>query len=387
MNKPIKRTWMLASALTLGMAVLTPLSAGAEEVKTTDSSSITVQLEHKITGTIKDIYGDGMKLKGNDGKNYFISFYKFPAEQLEKMNFVEGQEISVEGSVVESYSDFYTFEVFKKELPKEVTKEDLTKLEKMFNDIKKLEKEVSAEIEKGATDEEIEKKYEEMQKIQEEMYKVAKPYILANWQPQTFEEYIEDFGFKEENIVIKENDITQLKAIYAEWVKLQKSGDEVKATEKMDEFYKILQPYLDELYPPQTFEEFMEGSELDIPTETLAKLKTIYENILKADKEENTELSEKLWGEFDQIISEFIKPVTFEEYMSDFEFEISEADQKQLKSLYEEALALDKKEDVEKAQEKWEAFYKILDPYFEANKDTLISASKVTINGQEYLAQ
>ena len=386
MNKPIKRTWMLASALTLGMAVLTPLSAGAEEVKTTNSS-ITVQLEHKITGTIKDIYGDGMNIKGNDGKNYFISFYKFPAEQLEKMNFVEGQEISVEGSVVESYSDFYTFEVFKKELPKEVTKEDLTKLEKMFNDIKKLEKEVSAEIEKGATDEEIEKKYEEMQKIQEEMYKVAKPYILANWQPQTFEEYIEDFGFKEENIVIKENDITQLKAIYAEWIKLYKNGDDVKATEKMDEFYKILQPYLDELYPPQTFEEFMEGLELDIPTETLAKLKTIYENILKADKEENTELSEKLWGEFDQIISEFIKPVTFEEYMSDFEFEISEADQKQLKSLYEEALALDKKEDVEKAQEKWEAFYKILDPYFEANKDTLISASKVTINGQEYLAQ
>jgi hypothetical protein len=387
MNKPIKRTWMLASALTLGMAVLTPLSAGAEEVKTTDNSSIFVQLEHKITGTIKDIYGDGMNIKGNDGKNYFISFYKFSAEQLEKMNLVEGQEISVEGSVVESYSDFYTFEVFKKELPKEVTKEDLTKLEKMFNEIKKLEKEVSAEIEKEATDEEIEKKYEEIEKIHEEMYKIAKPYILANWQPQTFEEYIADFGFKEKNIVIKENDITQLKAIYAEWVKLQKSGDEVKATEKMDEFYKILQPYLDELYPPQTFEEFMEGFELDIPTETLAKLKPIYENILKADKEENTELSEKLWGEFDQIISEFIKPVTFEEYMSDFEFEISEADQKQLKSLYEEALALDKKEDVEKAQEKWEAFYKILDPYFEANKDTLISASKVTINGQEYLAQ
>ncbi|WP_374967106.1 hypothetical protein [Lysinibacillus sp. RS5] len=388
MNKPIKKTWMLASALTIGMAVLTPLSAGAEEIKTTDSSSsITVQLEHKITGTIKDIYGDGMNLKGNDGKNYFISFYKFPAEQLEKMNLVEGQEISVEGSVVESYSDFYTFEVFKKELPKEVTKEDLTKLEKMFNDIKKLEKEVSAEIEKEATEEEIEKKYEEIEKIHEEMYKIAKPYILANWQPQTFEEYIEDFGFKEKNIVIKENDITQLKPIYAEWVKLQKNGDDEKATEKMDEFYKILQPYLDELYPPQTFEEYMEGWELDIPTETLAKLKTIYENAQKAEKEEDVELSEKLWEEFHQLIIPFIKPVTFEEYMSDFEFEISEADQKQLKSLYEEALALDKKEDVEKAQEKWEAFYKILDPYFEANKDTLISASKVTINGQEYLAQ
>lgn len=388
MRKPIKKTWMLASALTIGMAVLTPLSAGAEEIKTTDSNSgITVQLEHKITGTIKDFSWDGINLKGNDGKNYYIGLDKFTSEQLEKMKFIEGQVISVEGSVVESFSDFYTFDVYKKGLPKEVTKEDLTKLEKMFNDIKKLEKEVAAEVEKEATEEEIEKKYEEIEKIHEEMYKITKPYILANWQPQSFEEFIQDYEFKENNIVIKENDITQLKAIYSEWVKIEKSGDEEKATEKMDEFYKILQPYLDELYPPQTFEEFMEGMELDISTETLAKLKTIYENTLKADKEENTELAEKLWGEFNQIISEFIKPVPFEEYMSDFEFEISEADQKQLKSLYEEALALEKKDDFEKAQEKWEAFYKILDPYFEANKDTLISASKVTINGQEYLAQ
>ncbi|MFJ8459468.1 hypothetical protein ACIQ57_10085 [Lysinibacillus xylanilyticus] len=387
MNKPIKKTWMLASALTIGMAVLTPLSAGAEEIKTTDTSSITVQLEQKITGTVKDFSWDGINLKGNDGKNYYIGLDKFSSEQLEKMKFIEGQEISVEGNVLESFSDFYTFDVYKKGLPKEVTKEDLTKLEKMFNEIKKLEKEVSAEIEKEATEEEIEKKYEEIEKIHKEMNKITKPYILANWQPQTFEEFIQDYEFKENNIVIKENDITQLKAVYAEWVKLYKNGDEEKASEKLDEFYKILQPYLEELYPPQTFEEFMEGSELDIPTETLAKLKTIYENILKAYKEENMELSEKLWGEFDQIIRVFIKPVPFEEYMSDFEFEISEADKKQLKPLYEEASALDKKEDYEKAQEKWDAFYKILEPYFEANKDTLISASKVTINGQEYLAQ
>ncbi|MEX3745497.1 MULTISPECIES: hypothetical protein [Lysinibacillus] len=379
MNKPIKKTWMLASALTIGMAVLTPLSAGAEEIKTTDTSSITVQLEQKITGTVKDFSWDGINLKGNDGKNYYIGLDKFSSEQLEKMKFIEGQEISVEGNVLESFSDFYTFDVYKKGLPKEVTKEDLTKLEKMFNEIKKLEKE--------ATEEEIEKKYEEIEKIHKEMNKITKPYILANWQPQTFEEFIQDYEFKENNIVIKENDITQLKAVYAEWVKLYKNGDEEKASEKLDEFYKILQPYLDELYPPQTFEEFMEGLEFDIPTETLAKLKTIYENILKAYKEENMELSEKLWGEFDQIIRVFIKPVPFEEYMSDFEFEISEADKKQLKPLYEEASALDKKEDYEKAQEKWDAFYKILEPYFEANKDTLIAASKVTINGQEYLAQ
>lgn len=387
MKKPIKKTWMIASALTIGMAVLTPLQAGATEIKTTDSSSTTIQLEQKITGKIKDIYGDGMNLKGNDGKNYFISFYKFSAEQLEKMNLVEGQEISVEGSVVESYADFYTFEVYKKELPKEVTKEDLTKLEKMFNEIKKLEKEVSAEIEKEATEEVIEKKYEEMDKISKEMNKITKPYVLANWQPQSYEEYIQEFGFNEKNIVIKENDTTQLKAIYAEWVKLVKSGDEEKANDKYDELNNILQPYFDELYPPQTFEEFVKELQLDIPAETLAKLKPIFENAQKADKAEDMELSNKLWHEIYLLISPYIKPVTFEEYMSDFEFEISEADKKQLNPLYEEASALDKKGDFEKAQEKWKAIYKILEPYFAANKDTLISASKVTINGQDYLAE
>jgi len=384
MKKPIKKSWMIASALTIGMAVLTPLQAGATEVKTTDSSSTTtIQFEQKITGKIKGIYGDGMNIKGNDGKNYFVSFYKFSTEQIEKMNLVEGQEISVEGSVVESYSDFYTFEVYKKELPKEVTKEDLTKLEKMFNEIKKLEKEVSKE----ENEEEKEKKYEEINKIYDEMSKITKPYILANWQPQSYEEYIQEFEFNEKNIVIKENDTTQLKAIYAEWVQLVKNGDEEKANDKYDELNKILQPYFDELYPPQTFEEFVKELQLDIPAETLAKLKPVFENAQKADKEEDMELSNKLWHEIYQMISPYIKPVTFEEYMSDLEFEVSEADKMQLKPLYEEASALDKNGDFEKAQEKWEAIYKILEPYFEVNQDTLISASKVTINGQDYLAE
>ncbi|MGY3190002.1 hypothetical protein [Lysinibacillus sp. TE18511] len=391
MKKPIKKTWMVASALTIGMAVLTPLQAGAASVETTDNSSITVQLEQKITGTIKDIYSesDGMILKGRDGKNYFISLLKFSDEQLEKMNLVEGQEISIEGSLVENYSDFYTFDVFKRGLPKEVTQEDLTKLEKMFNEIKKLKKEVSAEIEKEATEEEIEKKYEEIEKIHEEMYKITKPYYLAAWQPQSFEEFIQDYGFNEKNIVIKENDTTQLKAIYTEWVKLEKSGDEEKANEKLDEFHKILQPYLDELNPPETFEEFMDSymevtELLDIPAETLAKLKTLHEDLQKALKDENDEMYDKLHEEFYGLLNQFEKPQTFEEFMADFEFEVSEADSKQLKQLYEEYLALDEKEEQEK---KWDDFYNILAPYIKANEEILISASKVTINGQDYLPQ
>jgi len=384
MKKPFKKTWMMASALTLGLAVLTPLQAGATSVQTPNNA--TVQMEQQITGTITDNYGDGINLKGKDGKNYFISFYKFSKEQLEKINLAEGQEISVEGSIVDSYSDFYTFEVYKRDLPKEITAEDLAKLEKLFNEIKRLQKEASV-LEDTST-EAVEKKYDEIAKIYEDMYKITKPYILASWEPQSFDEYVQEFGFSEKNIVIEAEDQKQLKAIYDEWVKLEKAGiEEDKANEKFDAFYTILQPYLEKLYPPQTFEEYMEDMELDIPAETLAKLKTIYEDAQKAEKDKNEELSEKLWAEFYTNMDEFYTPQTFEEYMADFAFEVSEADQKQLKTLYEEILALDEKVEQEKIDAKWDAFYTILDPYFKANEDILISASKLTINGQVYIPQ
>ncbi|MEB2282383.1 hypothetical protein LAV73_20745 [Lysinibacillus xylanilyticus] len=384
MKKPIKKSWVVASALTIGMAVLTPLQAGASSIEPTNG--VTIQIEQQITGTIKSISEDGVDLKGRDGKKYYISFYKFSKEQLIKMNLVEGQEITVEGSLVEHYLDFYTFEVYKKELPKEVSKDDLTKLEKMYNEMRKLEKEASKAME-NKEPEVAEKKYQEAGKIFEEMRKITKPYFLANWQPQTFEEYLGDFKFGENNIVIAENDKIQLKAIYEEWVKLEKDGQEERANKKMEKFHEILQPYFDKLSPPLTFEEFMADFEFDIPAASLAKLKTLYEDAQKAEKDDNPELYDKLWKEFHYILDLFTMPQTFEEFIADadFEFKISKADSKQLKQIYEEILKLDKMEDQEKVGDKWKEFYDILEPYFKANKEVLISASKVTVNGQDYL--
>ncbi|MGE8006020.1 hypothetical protein [Lysinibacillus sp. NPDC093216] len=384
MKKPIKRTWMIASALTIGMAVLTPLQAGATEVEPTNG--VTVQIEQQVTGTIKGISDDGIYLKGRDSKNYYINFYKFSDEQIAKMNLVEGQEITVEGSAVEGFSDFYTFEVYKKELPKEVTNEELTKLEEMFNEARKLQKE-AAKADENKAFEEAEKIYEEMHKIYLDMGKIIKPYYLATWQPEPFEEYIENFGFSEKNIVIEENDNKQLKVLYEEWVKLEKDSQEEKANEKMNEFHKILQSYFDKLYPTPTFEAFIERFELDIPAEDFAKLKNIYDNAQKAEKDGNADESVNLWEEFYYIIDQFITPQTFEEYMADYEFKVSEADSNQLKQLYEEILKLNIKEDKAKIEEKWEAFHIILEPYFKANKEILISPSKLTVNGQEYLPQ
>lgn len=370
MKKTTKKSWMIVSALTIGMAVFTPHQAEATATKTTNE--ITVKAEQQMKGTIKSVYGDSIAIKGKDGKNYYIDLQKFSDKQLEKMNLEEGQEISVEGSLVQDYSDFYTFDAYKKSLPKEITKEDLAKLEKLFNQTKKLEKE---------------EKYDEVEKVNVEMDKITKPYILTSWVPISFEEFIEEYGFSEKNIVIKEKDKKQLKDIYKQWIKLEKSNKEEDAQEKFGEFQKVLQPYLDALNPPMTFEEYISDLELDIPVEAMPKLKTLYNDAKKADKDKNEQLSDKLWSEFNEMLNPYFKPISFEDYSSNFDFEIKANDQKELKKLYEEATALSKKGDYEKSNEKWDAFDKILNPYYEANKEILISASKVTINGKVYTSK
>ncbi|MGE7908186.1 hypothetical protein [Lysinibacillus xylanilyticus] len=388
MKNPIKKSWMIASALTIGMTVLTPLQAGATSVKPTNG--VTVQIEQQITGTITgfNIDGSGVYLKGRDGKNYYISFYKFSKEQRETMNLVEGQEITAEGGVVESHSDFITFEVYKKErLPKDVPNEELTKLEKMFNELVKLEKELEAEM-GGMTQEEFDKKYEEVTKIYQAMYKIERPYTIASWQPQPFEEFLEVYGLSKKNIIIAENDKKELKALYEEWVKLEKDVQIDEANLKMEKMDKILKPYYLQLrHPLPTFEEYIEGINLDISAEDLEKLKTIYEDYRKAVGDDNSKLMRKLMDEFYNIIDQFRVLPTFEKYMAVYEFKVNKADRKQLKQLYEEILKLDKKEEQAKIKEKWEAFNTILEPYIKANKDVLISASKLTINGQVYLPQ
>ncbi|RDV29962.1 hypothetical protein [Lysinibacillus capsici] len=367
MKKPAKKTWLLASALTLGMAVLTPLQAGATAVDTTNN--VTIQIEQKITGTIKYFDGGSITLKGTDGKNYYIGLHNFSDKQIEQLKLAEGQEILVEGSIVKDYSDFFTFAVYKKSLPKEVTKEELVQLEKLFSDMKKAEKEEN---------------YEEMERIYVAMDNITRPYELANWQPEPFEEFINEAAFAEKNIVIKAQDKEQLKTLYSNWIKYVKENKTDEASANIDKIFTILEPYYQELYPPLTFEEYMADMNVDLTKEELAKLKTLYEEAQKAEKDKDEELAMKKWDEFYEILRPHFKPVPFEEYMADIEFSISNADYAKLKQHYEEAVALEQKGEDEKAGEQWEAFYKVLDPYYEANREILISPSKLTFNGQDF---
>lgn len=370
MKKPFTKTWIAASALTLGMTVLTPIYVGAAPVETTNNAII--QLEQTITGTIQYFDEESIMLKGTDGKNYFIGLYKFSDKQIKQWSLAEGQEITVEGSIVEDYLDFLTFDVYKKSLPEGVTAEELVQLEKLFHDLKKAAKEDN---------------YEEMEKAWEQIDRIVTPYELANWEPESFEEFINEAEFTEKNVVIKEQDRKQLETLYKEYIKLAKEDKTEEASEILDTFYTILAPYFDELYPPLTFEEYMTDLEIEVPEEELANLKVIYEEALKADTAKNEELSTKLWEQFYQTLNAHIKPVPFEEYIADMEFDIREDDYVKLQQYYEEAIALSRSGEDEKADEKWTAFYNILEPYYEANRAILISASKLTLNGKDLLPE
>ncbi|KOY81118.1 hypothetical protein I6G82_03630 [Lysinibacillus macroides] len=370
MKKPFTKTWIAASALTLGMTVLTPLYVGAAPVETTNNTVI--QLEQTITGTIQYFDEESIMLKGTDGKNYFIGLYKFSDKQIKQWPLAEGQEITVEGSIVDDYLDFLTFDVYKKTLPEGVTAEELVQLEKFFHDLKKAAKEDN---------------YEEMEKSWEQIDRIVRPYELANWEPESFEEFINEAEFTEKNVVIKEQDRKQLETLYEEYIKLTKEDKTEEASETLDTFYTILAPYFDELYPPLTFEEYMTDIEIEVPEEELANLKAIYEEALKADTAKNEELSTKLWEQFYQTLNAHIKPVPFEEYIADMEFDIREDDYVKLQQYYEEAIALSRSGEDEKADEKWTAFYNILEPYYEANRAILISASKLTLNGKDLLPE
>ncbi len=352
------------------MTVLTPIYVGAAPVETTNNAII--QLEQTITGTIQYFDEESIMLKGTDGKNYFIGLYKFSDKQIKQWSLAEGQEITVEGSIVEDYLDFLTFDVYKKSLPEGVTAEELVQLEKLFHDLKKAAKEDN---------------YEEMEKAWEQIDHIIRPYELANWEPESFEEFINEAEFTEKNVVIKEQDRKQLETLYKEYIKLAKEDKTEEASEILDTFYTILAPYFDELYPPLTFEEYMTDLEIEVPEEELANLKAIYEEALKADTDKNEELSTKLWEQFYQTLNAYIKPVPFEEYIADMEFDIREDDYTKLQQYYEEAIALSQSGEDEKADEKWTAFYNILEPYYEANRAILISASKLTLNGKDLLPE
>lgn len=360
MGREKNKMFIIASALTLGLGIFTPFSANAS-IQTTE---MTIQVEELIKGTVIDMWREGMTIKAEDGKRYHVGLQLFSDEQFEAMNISPGSVVQVEGKTLESFSDFYTFDVYKKGLPKGVTEEEIKKLETLFNEMKQLEKE---------------EKWEESSVIWQEIDKIVNPYYLAEWEPEPFETYIGwyEYDFSSEDLI-------KMERLYNESMTLIKSGDSEVADKKMEEFYSIISDY----YVPPTFDEYLAGSNITLSEADYPVIKKLYDEATEAGQAENYELSGEKWQELDKLMRPYYRaaypPPTFEEQMSYYDFEVSEQDLAKLKEIYAAIIALEDMYNDEEAFQHWEAFNKIMEPYFKLNESIPFRASQVVINGETF---
>lgn len=400
-KKTTKKPLVLASALILGMTAFAPLQAGAAEK--VEKPAYEIQIEDQLKGQILFNHGYEVYVKGEDGKQYRIGLYDFTKEQIEQMNLSEGADIIVEGKLLESDEYFDSFEVYKKHLPEEISDEDLAKLEALLkeaNEIKKVlfsEEEVATE-EKNEDGENAtkvvvdlnEEKWDRLNEIWDEMYEIEKVYYPEEEPPETFEEYMAYYDeILEKNI--SSEDLVKLEALYGDSLKFWKNDEDEQAREKMDEFHEVLKPYLN-IPGQQTLKEFIEMMELEVSDEDLETLKPLYEDAVAAeeaiDSDEDWELVEEKWN----LVFEFLHPhmmearvsKPFAEFIANFEFEIKEEDLATLETLYSEINKLTADKDYEGSEEKWEAFFEALDPYFEYFRELPFRAYQVEINGKVF---
>ncbi|MDQ0176980.1 hypothetical protein [Bacillus chungangensis] len=429
MKKQTRKPMVLASALLLGMTVFAPIQAGAAEAIKEEVQEIQLE-QQQIKGKVLFYSNYELHMSGEDGKWYRISLHDFTDEQIEQMGLKEDANIVVKGTVLDSEAFFDSFEAYKRQLPEDITEEDLTKIEGLYKKLKEVEKDFNSKINEkvgsgeedgeaknldeekwscvlgigmmschGNLNKEEEDEYEKirdeyskiMGEISNEVHDILAPY-LPEEDPETFEEYMSFFGDELQEEVSAEV-LEELQAIYKEYLNLLEKDEEDLAWEKLDEFHEILNPFLKH-YEMESFEEWLALYELEITDEDKEKLKPLYEDVKAAQEAaESEEDWEAVWEKWD-LVYEVLDPYflearvsgTFEEYMTDYKFEISEEDLAALEPLYEEIKELTMNKDYDAADDKWGEFYEILEPYFEEYATKPIKAYEVEINGEEYKA-
>ncbi|MDQ0176978.1 hypothetical protein [Bacillus chungangensis] len=397
-KKQVRKPMVLASALILGMTAFAPLQTNAAEA--VKKPTVEQQMEQQLKGEIIYHHDYEMLIKGEDGKPYRVGLYDFSEEQIAQMKLTEGAEIIVKGEVLENNEYFDSFEVYKKRLPEGVSEEDLAKIEVLFNESRELEKSLFTEVinneETGeAAAKADQAKLDRHDEIWDEISDILDPYYPKE-DPVEFDEYITswtDLSMEELKEEISAEDLEKLQALYEEYLKLLEKDEEDLAWEKLDEFHDVLNPFFNH-YEMESFEEFLALFEFEITDEDKGILEPLYEDAKAAQEAAETEEEwEAIWEKWD-LAYEVLNPYfmearvsgTFEEYMADFEYEISEEDLATLEPLYEEIKELTMNKDYDAADKKWEEFYEILEPYFEEYAIVPFRVYEVEINGKEYKA-
>ncbi|MCT4566669.1 MAG: hypothetical protein N4A68_20430 [Maledivibacter sp.] len=201
----------------------------------------------------------------------------------------------------------------------------------------------------------------------------------------SFEDFITDMPTKN----IPKDDMKKLKDLYSQSVDLEKDNEFDKASKKWDEFYKILDKYLDKdevtmaTVELPSFDAFMKDMPVkDIPKDDMNKLKTLYNEVVKLEKDDKFDEANKKWNEFYKILDRYfdenkmiittVELPSFDDFIKDIATkDIPKDDIKKLKTLYDEVVKLEKDNRFDESNKKWDEFYEILDKYLNKDKVTI----------------
>ncbi len=174
-----------------------------------------------------------------------------------------------------------------------------------------------------------------------------------------FEEYMT--GWMPQGL--NENDRAALEQDYNEAVALEEGGDPDGAAIKWEAFNKIIAAYT--IWP--SFEEYFGSTltDLNISGGDIETMKSLYAEAVALEKSGDSEAASQKWTAMNNIQQPYwdnyvYQYPSFEEYIALYSVNISGGPMEQMKQVYTEAVALEQAGDVEGAADKWGAFYYIL---------------------------
>lgn len=301
-KKQVRKPMVLASALVMGMAVFAPIQAGAAEAVKKEVSETQLE-QQQVKGKVLAYDNYELFITGEDGKRYRVSLHDFTDEQIIDMQLKKGANIVVKGKVLDSEAFFDSFETYQRQLPKEISSEDLEKVKSLHKELKELEKLAFTEkdVYRYVKNEEKMNRYFEVEnKINEVLASYPKVEPEKFFPPdktkdinyrQTFEEFLEVTGLQ-----IPDEDKAALKKLHEEG--MAKYDKNKSNANHMDEFFEALKPYYAEARVASFEDDIKKYS---VEKDDIAKLEPLYKEVVELTKKKDYDAAAKKWEEISQI--------------------------------------------------------------------------------------
>lgn len=225
--------------------------------------------------------------------------------------------------------------------------------------------------------------WEAVERLWLRIQEILEPYEIAAWEPEPFEEYIRNYEY-----TFRDDDYDSMKRYYDEWIALAKAGKKEEAEEKSSALQELLYFYYLENYTYDSFDEFLHQAKITLKKKDYPVIKKLYEESHAATKAGDEERAMKKWEAFYKLMEPYYRaayvPPTFDEYIGNFEFKVKDADLKKLRKIYATILKLQKQGKYEEEDKQWQHFNKILDPYFKEYAGIPFRALSVRIGDKVY---